>query len=741
MLVSDKPFELVGYLSALDEGPGFVVPLFASRSSNLMFVQEVGVDGRVICFRETEPRSFRRLDESGQYLAVGDEGLWGFRDSNGTATITDRVAMQDFLLPILDSLEQPFLKLQVAQFCDDADELIQAWRDAFEHLEERSPRSAHAWRDIVVIPTQMRLALEHAILSHGLSSSVDRLSRTVEVDVERGRLRLHLEPDLHAAFTSHVAAVNLVEQSAAPIQRAFRLPPGPVAFIAKDVVAREDSRAAILDDDFAIAGFGDMAMSLINHIVPRIRLSREGSHSEYLGAVRGMKTMALLQRRELSGELDWGVRGTTAELDPGNRVLLITFQLGAEHSHLLEQAIEFAASHKSKRRIIVAVIPHLPQEFEEPGELAGSVLPTLHKNFDAVWALSDRSPYTRQALPFGPARSVQAAAAHFRYLMSLARGKDLRKHLLTDDGSPSAINLVGSATGDRPIAKLVEHAMGRLAHHLFDFKKVTAARVVSGAREDDLAGVVREIIHQDAPHARVTVTSAPRSDGGPDRISVALKNVATRGGGAEEFERYCVEHLEQFGWEIDQFEPNGPVHITYREFENLPTHCKYVISGSLEAALRSRKRRRQHADGILLTNASIRRRTFALHVLNGVVPVHSSRIEALYRIYRRRYAYALTYLQQERQTSGRMLLTAAIDWLNLHHQIDAREVGKAKLASEGGAEITFVPHDISISLPLEFTRGRGGNAVNTQGRASLRLNESGWHLDHVEANGSHIGSA
>jgi len=730
MLVNDKPYEMVGYLSPIDDGPGFIVPLFMNRNSNMLMVQEIGDDEAVHNFREVEPRNFQRLHGNNQFLALGDRALWGFHSGDSRPLIMERDPLRERLLLILDVLDRPFLKLQVAQFCDDQAEVTAAWRTAFEHLEQRSPRSAQAWRDVVVIPTQMRLAVESAIIANGLDASIKHLNRSVEVDVEGGHLRLRLERDLYGALTRNPAAMASLERNAAPIREAFQLSSNRVTLVPYQAGSDEkfDEEEASVDD-FAIAGFGTMAVSLIAQVYPRIKRSPDLRTSYLLGPPRDYAVTALLQRDEMSGGRDWG-EGRTLELNPQNRTLLVLCQLGSEHTMLLDDAIRFASLHRDERRKVIAVIPHLPTEFEEPGELARRVMPMLHREFDGVWALSDRSPYTRQSLPYGPARSVHAAAAHFRYLIRVAQDKRLRDDLVSGERELSTINVIGSATGDKDVPKLVEHALLRMRHHLFDFRTVTSGRVQMHGREELFGAVVREIVQRDAPEANVRIFATPKGDGGPDRVLVSLNSVALLPGGDEAFERYCVEQFDQFGWGIDQFEPNGLVHATHRGAENLPIECKYVATGSFESMYKNPRRHRLD-DGIVLTNAVIRRRTFARWVVNGAVPVHCSRVEALYRIYRRRYSYALTYFRQEAKTAERIIVPAAIDWLNLHHWFDTKNVGRASIAPDTLPDLEFGPSGIALLLALEVNRGRGARRSTTSGRADIFLDESGWHLHRL----------
>lgn len=737
MLVKHTNVDLTGYLSAHEGGAGFVIPVFSGRDSNLMLVQEIARDGKVGGFRELEPKGYHRLDHDERRLSVGEPALWGFRDSNGKTVIDQREGLRMFLASHLDTLEPPFLKLQAAQFCEDLDEMVGAWRTAFAHMDERSPRSARAWRDVVVIPTQMRLAVEQAILEHGFAVPVDRLARTVEVSVKDTALQLYLSAELHTAFVDNAGARESLERNAAPIRHAFRLSHHKIALLTKDATPAANLEPE-LPDDVAVAGFGDMALSLLGQVAPRIRRSSQG-YSHVYPAPRGIKEMVLLQRDELSRKLDWGSDGPPRRLDPHNRVLLVTFQLAAAQSHLVDAAIAFANENRVEKRIIVAVIPHLPEEPEYRGEVSKSLLPLLHRHFDAVWALSDRSPYTRQALAFGPARSVSASAAHFSYLLRLAEREELRHELLPDRQDPPSLSVIASAIGDRKVPTLAEHAMMRLAHHLFDLKTVTSA-VVSGGLQADEAESVCDVIRRDCPGAEVHTRRVGRDGGGPSRISVALKNVRTVPGGGPEFERYCADQLMRFGWQIDQFEPNGELILAHRGIENVPAACKLVAARMLDNGLRSRPRRQFVQDGILLTSASIRRRSFAINVLNGTVPVHYSRIEALFRIYRRRHVYALSYLQQDKTGAERMLTPAALDWLALHHWVASKNIGKPKIASDAFAEVDVTTRMIFLKLPLQFTRGRGRHMKTVEGEASIIFDEDGWHLDALSADGAALKS-
>lgn len=737
MLVEKIDAELIGYLSADDVGAGFIVPLFSGRSSNMMMVQVIDSDGRVSDFRKVDPKSFQRLP-AGSVISTGQPALWGFRKADGTTLIDQRHAVRRFLTSILDSLEPPFLKLQAAQFCESADDLVQAWRTAYEHLDERSPRSARAWRDVVIIPAQMRLAVEHALIEQGLHASVNQLPRSVEVVIRDGALELNLSPSLHEALMHHPGARGSLERLASPVRRAFGLSKRRIKLLSDGPPSSEEI-AREVPDEVAVAGFGDMAVAVLKQIAPRPERAPRIYYpaSPLRNRPRPAREMALLQRDEFDGKVDWQALGPSRSLSPQNRVLLVVFQLDAACSQLAEAAIEFAIKCREKQRRIVAVIPHLPNEFDDVEEPAKTILPMLNKQFDAVWALSDRSPHLREALPYGPSCSIQATAAHLHHLLRLAQHEDLRQDLLAGESQSNSLNVIASATGDRKIASLAEHAMARMAHHLLDFQFVDLA-IVGGCPLADSRDAIEDLIRRESPEAKLQTRAVVRASGGPERISVALKNVALQSGGAKHFEHYCVQKLERYGWEIDQFEPDGPLHISRRDLDNIPADCKLISAKMLETAMRTRQRRRYDSDAVLLTNANIRRRSFAVHVLNGTVPVHSSRIEALQRIYRRRYAYVLTYLLSEKQLAKRLVVPAALDWVTRHHWVDSKNIGKPRIVASESTNTVLHSKSIKLEIPLEFVRGRGSHSTISKGEAHLTFDEDGWHLEKLSTDGSHL---
>jgi hypothetical protein len=743
VLVDDSSqAELVGYFSADRDQPGFVVPIFRRRGANMLLVQEVGLDERVHDFRMVEPRDVQSIDnKSQQFQSLGEPALWGFRYKDGTTSFADRKTLQRLLSDLMADIEWPFLKLQVAQFCEDDAALAGAWRKAFNLLAEHSPRSAEAWRDVIVIPAQMRLAVEHAVLKHGLDASIERLSRVVEVEVDGGRLQLRLGDNLHAAFINAPAARAALEQSAAHIREAFSLAPGRLSLVSLEPRSHAPTSEVLNTDGFVVAAIGNMAVTLMNHVTSSTPkwVTVQPPSSNRLYDAESRMVLFQLGEKITSGALNFG---QVASLEKETRIVFVTFQLTEEKRHLLDEAISFAKKNRAGDRLMIAVIPHLPEEPDPDVSDADSILPTLYRFFDAVWVLSDRSPHTRQILPYGPGRSISAVANHFRYLLVLARS-DRFEHSVPKDRASMSLSVIGSAVGERSRGGLVSHALMRMNHNLFDFAPVTLAQLRTEGVQP-MNGTVREIIQRTASNAHVELSSGDLRDGGMPRVTLALRGVGLLPSGPENFERFCLSQLDRHGWttRLDQIEKN--IRASHRELSNIVVEYKFAAPAPMGLASRMPQRRNRKEDSILLTNAIIRRPTFALHVLNGRVPVHCSRVEATYRIYRRRYAYVLTYLNLEKRRAAKLLVPAALAIINLNELVEggggptSQKLGRAKLQADAPVQIDFNYNRVNLSLLLFFTSGRGKNAVVAPGAAVVALDEEGWRLDSLSTDGREL---
>lgn len=742
MLVNeDTDARLVGYLSADPNQPGFVVPLFNRRNSNMYLVQEVGFDGRVESFREVEPRAFNPIvDGAPEFQSIGKPAIWGFRDASGTASFADRQTLKDRLVILLKGIEQPFLKLQVAQFCEDEAEMVSAWQRAFDHLAERSPRSANAWRDVVVIPAQMRLAVEQAILAHGLDASVERLGRTVEVDVDGSTLRLRLDESLYTAIAANSAARTTLEQSTGPVREAFGLMPGELSLISKESRSHDSTLIASEWGGVSVLAIGRMAISLARYVTPLYQEIRR-RRIELEVSTNSENQVVLFQLGEEATISTYSIFDALVTLRNSDNILFVIFQVAHNKRDLLDAAISFAKQNRNPSRHVIAVIPHLPTELaQHPSDphSTSAEFSEIAKYFDSVWTLGDRSPNVRASLAYGPLRSESAVAAHFSDLLDLIRSRRGEGEAFLRAFHASELSVIGSAVGFNSIAGLVNRAMMQLSHHLIDFSSVASVRLLSSRIEPGSELTIRKIIRADAPNAQIEVSSVPARDGGPARVSLALSGVRLFAGGTQHFETFCLAQLERYGWEVTRGTSEDGTAIVYHRGVQAAVPCKFAI-GELTVP---RAGRLPPEDTILLTNMAIRRRAFALHVLNGQVPIYYSRIEAMHRIYRRRFSYVLTYLNQKRKHASALLTPAALNFINFRGLSSAsltrHAFGRAKLSKDDTAQVDLSSNRVHLFLPLYFGGGRGEDAASTPGSAIVELAQDGWSLQSLQYSGREI---
>jgi hypothetical protein len=748
MLVGDdENAEVVGYLSPFTDRAGFVVPLFKHRASNKLGVQEVDHRQRVIGFRDVDPRDVHRLPADATVrLPLGAPALWGFVDRQGQPSFADRATLRAELAAVPDRYDDhPFLRLQIAQFCEDEQDVIDGWRNAYRLLAERSPRSAAAWRDVVVIPAQMRLAVETAILTHGLDASIDGLERKVEVDIRGNQLGIRLDEALLIAFRDSPAARRSLEESVAPMREAFHLAPSRVTLTALSSAPASHEPDVNRWAGIDIVAIGDLAVSLMQRVFPDIvespRRSTADRYAVRSGAMRSgqrvERARLLLIEEGLAFE-----QGLVGEIEgfgpapPTAKTVLILFPLTLDRA-TLDPAFDIAKDYRGPSRKVIAVIPQLPELSDEDGGTMRETLSSLEDQFDAIWILSDRSPYTRQGLPYGPARSLPAVEAHFHYLVSMVSSGE------ADWGSHPEITphrakfgLIGSALGDRTVPVLVQHAMMRLQHPALDLSSVPQATIHYDSFIEGFERHIHEIVRRDAPEARVTISVAAIRRPGPGKAVVALHGVTLRPVDAGYFEHHCVDQLRRHGWRVEPESRSRPmVAFTRNDTEQFEFDCKFVRAHDIpdERALRVRNRRNSVNDRVLFTNAAIQRRAFALQVLNGVVPIHDSRIEAAGRIFRNRYTYVLRTLVRDKSDALRLLVPAAQDVFNLFAQGSLggsfNALGEIAFDRNDVAEIEIGPQLAFLQAHVHFVKDgvRTGTAIG-----SLRLDQGGWALEKLQ---------
>ena len=153
---------LYGFVNPTGQDAGFVVPLFTdSTGGNALLAQRVGKGDLIRAFEPVEaPSSTTPLQET-RTRRAGQSALWAFQFGDGTYAIDTRAALKKVLSEEKGFYrDQPFLFLQIVQFCEEASETATALKRAYEYLASHSRASAKAWRDIVFLPTLCRSTLD-----------------------------------------------------------------------------------------------------------------------------------------------------------------------------------------------------------------------------------------------------------------------------------------------------------------------------------------------------------------------------------------------------------------------------------------------------------------------------------------------------------------------------------------------------------------------------------------------------
>ncbi|PCF91061.1 hypothetical protein CPA46_11470 [Sphingopyxis terrae subsp. ummariensis] len=670
--------------------------------------------------------------------SIGAPFVWGFAGGEGDTHFGDRETMRAHLAPMLDSVERPFLRLQIANFCEDSVRQVAAWKAAYRALAERAPRSAAAWRDVVVVPEQMRLAVEEAILQHGLDAGDAPLERVVAVDVEKGRLGLRLSSALYAQFVQHKGARDTLERAAEPVRAAFGFPDKAVSIAGAEQPPEESAAQKPAGDGFAIIAIGGATRVLSQFAPEASRPSRGGYGYDYgiaYGQARepqfepGPPQMRLFQEHAGGkGVGDFDFDGI-ASIDTRCTYVFVVFEIGNED--VMAAAQRAARNSQAHGRFVIAAILNLPDEDDRSGELVESIFRSLDNYFDTIWVVSDRSAHTRESLPYGPPESMAAASRNFGHLISRARRSDAASLLLRNDRHPAEVNLIASATGDQSLPTLGGHALARLRHYLFEFETVGKVRLEADVRRNEFDPAATALLRAEFPDADINIVPWAHR-GGLSTAVIALHGAMLRPATGDRFESYCMDLLERHGWASWYSEQADDLVVTNGKLRDIKLERKFLIGEAGQRALRVRSRRRSLDDEILLTNAPIGRRAFAVQTLGGIVPVHYSRIAAMDRIYRRRYDYVLAFLSKVGLPLETLTVPPAIDWINLQPVVASEGFGKAEKCSDRRTDFELGSKVLRLTIPLRFKRSAETYAL---GRAIMTLDDGGWHLEHVEVIG------
>ncbi|GEM_PF-2167639 len=676
-----------------------MLPVFRLDGANGLSIQKIGHDGHILGFDQIFPEAMRDVPVGTSIMvATGEPSLWGFTDRSGTAIFEQRQALEHRLRQALVEERDPFLQLQIARFCGAETELARAWSAAFSRLERRSPKSALAWRDMVVLPVAIRSIVAQIAADHDLEDAGLDLDEAVETLTRNDRLHLVMAPDLYRLFEDGSSAREQLEAQTLLIRRAFGLDTGRLLIrkLVRPFQEETLSRAAGISR-YSIVTLGRMAEAVASNLFPRTV-----NNQAYLGVrppgspsppdiVMVVRDYGVAQVAELPCDLEALDIGSADEL-------FIMFELGIDHLYYVEVARDLATRYLARGMRVTAVIPHLPDHlFHAPGD--GIDLPArLSEAFGAIWFLGDRSADVRQTLPYGPGRSPLAASRHLEFLL------DHRTEWREDIPRPhgAEILVASSAAGARRVPVLLELAFSRLFHPEFALEDAYDLVVATGVAPERHQQVIEAFAERRFPQARLMLAPVMRVSGGHGEVVLAAKVPSMRAVSDRHFEEICARQFIDTGWRILESLDDGPGFVMVEGDERYEVECKRGprLSGASggDDDIQGWGR-----DNILVVAEPVRQKSFLRHVLNGRTIIHYSRIPALRSILRKRYAYALSALRRGQLDIGRDVLPACLSWLAAHDEINALLPGKARISlttHEAAVNHRFGADFLSLELQL-----------------------------------------
>ncbi len=642
---STQSFHLVGYLVAGDGREGFAVPVFAGTSSNRLVTQQIASNGRVEGFRpianggQVRPHG----DETVQ-IAEGAQALWAYLHADGRLHVASQRELARSLATRLDDPIEPFLHLQIVEFCGLEKELPARWKAAYSKLARTSPRSAVAWRDVVIVPPSIRAAVLDAAKVHGLAGQARDLSRAVTVTVEVDRLTIELETDLYDAFAKHPAARRAFQESIRPLRQAFGFK-GRTRLTSAD--ARPERTPAPPAAEVQVLAIGDRAARIARHGVSDERSTN--------GSVRSLPRV-VVERSMLVGLVqDRGLRllseneAFEVEVDE-LRTLIVLVAVDPEDPRPVHLAQQIAGHHRRNGARVVVVVPHLPGALATADEI--DLWYQLEEGSESVWALSDLSPHTRQNLSYGGGHSAAAASGRFREFLALAADGSFP---LVSRPRPRQleVSVFSSAYGNISPRGLIEHAAMRLltpSINLVESNLVVAALAETPPKEW-LAQVVDKLL----PSVRTAGTRLPVGLG--DRLGVfAVLGAELRPVDLQEFRQYCTRELHLTGWNVRSDERDDGIIVDSGDgpWRLLVTSDEIMPAAALADGWHEGRQ------DLRFNNRTIGRRDFLAGVLFGSVPVNPNRIPVLTKILRGRWRTALSIARDRRLDFTDLLLEATI---------------------------------------------------------------------------------
>lgn len=729
---------LVGHLKPTANPEGFVLPVFQIAGANGLSVQIIDKDGAVAGFEQIFPQELiSEQQESLHSVVTGQAAIWGFADKSGKPRFEPRSTLQVHLRAKLAETRDPFLQLQIARFCNAETELASAWQAAYDRLKEYSPRSALAWRDMVVLPPAIRAAVIEIAQEHGITEEASYWDHAVETLTRDNRLHIGLRQPIYHLFQGNEIARSQLERQTAPVRKAFGIQVGSLKLteLVHELTDQSTPAPSETPSENLIVALGGMAENLVCAVLPapleRVSERRRepmpiGYHpSEPVLLIRGRE---IVNQTRLSEDFSSIPIGTPEEL-------IIIFQLGEGHSRLWEAACGLAEEQRKRGGRAIAIIPHLPDYLFDGIDETSEMPARLSSAFHQIWFLSDRSPDVRRRLPYGPARSTLAVARHLRFVLHDGFSwLNMNKPVASIPGS-AEVAIVGSANGDQMLPSLLEHAAMRLIHPEIDMITAHEALISVLGSPGGPPEITKTFSNREFPNAMVQVDNRTKRDGGYNEVVVAAQGVTMRRVAGRHFEDMCANQLDKAGWIVSPQDQDTYDFAVSRGKTHLQIECKFDSDGSGSRGYKALVGKKWRNDIVVITTKTLRKKQFLQHVLNGQTTLHYSRIAVLNLIHGRRFNYVMTALRNQKIDIKKDVLPACLNWLSAQQQVtDLLSVpARAELADHGQMEHLIGGTIHRFLLPVKFRPARSSDSGTPMfALAHIMLDEHGWRLLSLE---------
>lgn len=724
-----EPARLFGYVTPLPERSGFVLPVFQKRDSNQFFLQEMDSHEIIKGWRSIEPRGVisTRLREA-PTAEIGRPALWAFLDVRDELHIGTRENLRQRLMDDLPNVDEPFLRLQIAQFCDLEAEIVAAWRGAFDHIAELAPRSASAWRDVVLVPANVRSAIRQAIIEHGLDAAVTSLGRDVEVSLEKNKLHVVLGDQLYHAIENSAPAKESINRGTALVREAFGLSPAILTAAPTDIVEAQPPVAE--PNSLFLATIGQLGATVAEFLVPGLHQRRNRAAPPYPG---DENRIIVAHDKKLIFDGIWGDEVRVIEEIDDKSVLVVIFEANSTKQNIADAAIDLANARPAG--IVLAVIPHFPVFSGERSEAEEELWRMLEERFDAIYIASDRSPYTRKTLAYGPSRSTVAAAHRVVDLLQLLESGQVSHGIGERAAKGERISVITSAEGPVGPIRLLEHATMRMIDPALDFSTVNSVFITMKGGREPRHEELRSVILREVGNSMVVTSWQSRAPSLGAETTAVLRAARINSRGVSDFQSYCESALKRHGWQLTWDRSLGADLVISRDDLEIPVEFKAFDSRMQESALRGQPRREAIEERIWLTNASIKRSYFARSVLAGITPIHVSKISSLQYIFEKRNVYALNSLDRSGVKLEAFLLTPALElvrrWIQSGEILGDRNIGEISQVTIDPLDpihIGFANRRIDIKLPIRLVTELARAKAESRLSINLKFDAAGWGL-------------